>query len=242
MKTGDVETVVRKLQEKIPPEKLVNVVKHSHAGGEWQTEMHQIQLRTKPIVVACPMDEVLFGKSVRRMFAMDIMPWDMKLFVSSTYVPDARNKIHNAMFDCGYEWLYMMDSDTTGPFDLISRLIAHNKPVVSGWYPAKMEDREKVCPVVYDYVKYTPPNKRYRDGQHHYKRRDEIGQGVEQVDGVGAGCMLMHRDVVKALGKFPYDMNTGGEDLVLCTKLRELGIPIFVDWDLRCKHAGVDEW
>lgn len=242
MKTGDLEQVAQIIRAKVPADKLVNGMKYSQAGGEWQEDAHPLMIRTQPVVIGCPMDEIWFAKSVRGLWQMDIMPWDMKILKGSTYVPDARNDIHQAFLDSGYEYLYMMDSDTMGPYDTIHRLLGHKKPVVSGWYPAKMVDRSKVYPVVYDYVKFTPASKRYRDGQHHYKRREEIGQGLEKVDGVGAGCLLMHRDVAKALGRYPYDMNTGGEDLVLCTKLRELGIPIFVDWDLRCKHAGVDEW
>ena len=199
-------------------------------------------MRTQPIAIGIPMDEVWFGKTVKRLFELDLMPWDMKLFVSSTYVPDARNKIHSAFLESGYDYLFMMDSDTGGPFDVIDRLLKHKKQVVCGWYPAKMEDHSKIYPVVYDYKGYKQKSEHYAHGQHHYKQREKPGTGLEKVDGVGAGCMMMHRTVAEKLGKRPYDMNTGGEDLVLCTKLRELGIPIYVDWNLRCKHAGVGEW
>jgi len=50
---------------------------------------------------------------------------------------------------------------------------------------------------------------------------------------------VMRRDAAEALGENPYDMNSGGEDMKLCLRLKELGIPIFVDWSIQCAHAGV---
>jgi len=59
------------------------------------------------------------------------------------------------------------------------------------------------------------------------------------VDAAGAGCWLMHRDVAKAIGHSPYDMQTGGEDLSLCLKVHEAGFDTWIDWDIACAHAGV---
>ena len=40
-------------------------------------------------------------------------------------------------------------------------------------------------------------------------------------------------------GAKPYDMNRGTEDLVLCRKLMNLGIDLYVDWNVNCAHIGV---
>lgn len=227
----------------------VNRSVHSVKDGPRTVSQHAVIIRSEQIALAMPMDEVMFSKWFRYYVQMDVMPWDIKLFKSSTYLPDARNDLHRQFIDSGVEYMLMVDSDTAPPYDVINRLLAHKKPVVCGWYRAKYENDEETnnppdhtYPVVYDYERYAAPDKWHPQGQHQYKMREEPGTGLEQVDGVGAGCMLMRRDVAKALGKFPYDMNTGGEDLVLCTKLRELGIPIFMDWDVRCKHVGTHEW
>jgi hypothetical protein len=67
----------------------------------------------------------------------------------------------------------------------------------------------------------------------------EAGTGLESVAATGAGCWLMSKELAKALGKSPYDMNSGGEDMVICKKIKDLGYDIWVDWNIPCAHAGV---
>ena len=49
----------------------------------------------------------------------------------------------------------------------------------------------------------------------------------------------MSRKMAEALGKSPYDMNSGGEDMVICKKITDLGFKLWIDWDISCAHAGV---
>jgi hypothetical protein len=76
-------------------------------------------------------------------------------------------------------------------------------------------------------------------GFNEWSPRHEPGTGFEKVDGAGAGCWFMHRDVAVALGEEPYDMSEGGEDLTLCRKVTEAGFNIYIDWDMACAHIGV---
>jgi hypothetical protein len=90
---------------------------------------------------------------------------------------------------------------------------------------------------------------RLRRGQHHSghlqhawnKHGDAafVFEGLEKVDVAGAGCWLMHRSVAEAIGRRPYDMNDGGEDLKLCQKVREAGFDLHIDWSVECLHVGV---
>jgi hypothetical protein len=144
-----------------------------------------------------------------------------------TYLPKARNMVHNAALEKKLP-LMMLDSDILFPPNIAQTLYDHKLPIVGGWYL----DKFKKQPTVYDFVSE-------EDGISHYKNREQRGSGLEKVDAMGAGCWLMSYEVVKALGENPYDMNSGGEDMVVCRKLQKLGIPLHVDWNLNCAHLGV---
>ena len=188
-----------------------------------------VRLRTESIYWAFPMDELMFSSWFLNFINLDFMPWDSFGVQLNTYLPDARNYLHEKFLKSGLEYMVMLDSDVLPPPDFIQRLMGHNKPMVGGWYRKKGGNSE---PVVYDYVQNDK-------GIHWWSIRKEPGQGLEQVDGAGAGCWLMKREVAEALGPKPYEMEHGGEDLDLCFKTTKAGFPIFIDWSIACAHAGV---
>jgi hypothetical protein len=189
-----------------------------------------VVIRKFPIMWGIPCDELSytrfwteFERNASR------MPWDDFASSEGTYINTARNAIHNAFLDSKLSHLMMLDSDILFPPNIAEKLMAHNKPMVGGWYrDKKAPDRH---PVIFDYL--------YDDakGVSIWNHRTEPGKGLEKVDGMGAGCWLMRHDVADALGKNPYE--TDSEDLVLSRKLTKLGIPLFVDWSLNCAHLGV---
>jgi hypothetical protein len=188
-------------------------------------------IRKVPVLWGIPCDEVMFS----RFFTVflqnsNIMPWDGVAFSEGTYLPEARNFIHNTYLqESNLPFLQMLDSDILFPPNLVERLMAHNLPIVGGWY----RNKGRKFPVVYNFVEEGG------DGVNHWRHRDVPGEGLEKVDGMGAGCFLMKREVAEKLGENPYDMNAGGEDMVLCRKLMKLGIPLHVDWSINLAHVGV---
>jgi len=196
-------------------------------------------VRVTPIAWGIPWDEMCFSKWAKHMMAsVPMMPWDDRIFSGSTYLPEARNKIHDMYLeDSKDEFLYMNDSDVIPPPGVIEKLLGHMQRrkdvrIVGGWYRFK---DDPYLPVVYH---DDEPDDR---GVMQYRQygNNEIGKGLEKVDAAGAGCWMMHRSVAEAIGKSPYDLNEGGEDLLLCRKVREAGFDLFIDWDLACAHAGV---
>ena len=201
--------------------------------GKTEKVSEKIKIRNTPILWGLPMDEVLFSKFLQVFFKNSyMMPWDGFAFTESTYLPDARNTIHKSFItDCNHKYLMMLDSDIMFPPHTAERLMAHNLPVVCGWYKNKAV-LYPPHPIVYDYIGNDT-------GKNLWKHRNEPGKGLEKVDGVGMGCMLMSREVAITLGTTPYNTQDGGEDLNVCYKMREAGIPIYVDWDINCAHIGV---
>lgn len=189
-----------------------------------------VKLRGIPVTWGIPMDETVFSLWFSNFVHLPVMPWDSVAITMSTYLPSARNYIHDKFLDNGTsEWLVMLDSDVLPPPDFLDRLLSHNKKMVGGWYKLKGGMHE---PVVYDYGDK-------KDLVNYWKKRTVAGKGLEKVDAAGAGCWLMHRDVAQAIGHSPYDMETGGEDLSLCLKVHAAGFDTWIDWDVACAHAGV---
>jgi hypothetical protein len=222
----DIEKLAADMADKVPGKKIVS----RSVRGEDDTRNHVLNIRTTSVAWGIPMDEVMYSKFMSNFFRLGMMPWDNALTTESTYLPDARNTIHhNYLKVAASPYLFMLDSDVLAPPDVITRLLAHDKAMIGGWY----RDKEHKKPVVYDYINTS------EDGVNHYRQREEPSHGLEKVDGAGAGCWLMRRDVAEALGLKPYDMNSGGEDLLLCKKINDLGFDLWIDWDIACAHAGV---
>lgn len=203
--------------------------------GQREHESQEVlRIRTTPIAFGIPMDEILFSKFfVLFIRHANMMPWDAFITTESTYLPDARNEIHNQYLKTDFPYLMMLDSDVLIPPNMVDLLVRHDLPIVGGWY--KNKNRLKSYsnhPIVYDYISTT-------NGVVNWKHREHPGEGLERVDGMGAGCWLMKKEVAEAVGESPYDMNSGGEDMKMSKRILDLGIPMHVDWDLECAHIGV---
>ena len=197
-----------------------------------KAEQHKV--RVTPVAWGIPYDEVCYSKFMihfeRNAYKM---PWDDFIPSEGTYLQQARNYIHNMYLNAStLPFLMMLDSDILFPPRIVETLLQHRKPIIGGWYKDKKAANHH--PVVYDF-------KEDIDGMAVWNHREKPGKGVEQVDATGAGCWLMSREVAEALGKDPYGNNIsgGGEDMILCRKLLELKIPLFVDWSINCAHMGV---
>jgi len=142
----------------------------------------------------------------------------------------ARNMAVKELGDCTH--LFFLDDDCVPPVDIMVRLLKHDKMVVSGWYNA----RSGSGPLVFHkekhgWIQYKSEEwKRYNEGEQIDK--------LQVVDGVGAGCLMIKKEVFDIIDE-PYFQETKdgvGEDLYFCDKCNEKNIPVYVDVSLYCKH------
>lgn len=172
-------------------------------------------------------------------------------FIPLTGMPfdHARNKSVEAMLSLGAEWLFSLDSDVVPPRDAVLRLLAHKHPFISGLYTRRSPPRS--VPVA---IRNGGWMVNFKPG------------AVEEVDLVGAGCLLIHRSIFESLPPqrpghrwFDWRVNYAGlndgagnplvppgdclsEDFTLCKAVREkLGIKVLVDTSVMCKHVGMAE-
>lgn len=207
----------------------------SDPDGDIVRRKQQIKFRRFPISWGVPMDELGYSYWMMHFMQQSVMPWDDIVICLNTYLPEARSFIHESFVKelTMSKYLVMLDSDVIPPPGAIEKLVAYKLPLVGGWYPKKSEDKAEQKPVVYDF------NKIGDDGKAYWQIRDKAGEGLEEVDGAGAGFWVMSREVAEAIGPRPYDYLRCGEDLEMCLKVTEAGYKMYIDWNLRAEHRGV---
>lgn len=195
----------------------------------------QVRYRRFPVAWGVPADELGYSYWMMHFVQQPLMPWDPIIFCLNTYLPEARSFIHESFVKDlkGCDYLVMLDSDVIPPPGAIAKLLTYKMPLVGGWYRRKSEDIAKRNPVVYDFDSIQD------DGKAMWRMRSEPGEGIEKVDGAGAGFWVMRRDVAEAIGPRPYDYLRCGEDLEMCLKVKEAGFDIHIDWSMQAEHRGV---
>ena len=128
--------------------------------------------------------------------------------------------------------LLFIDDDIVVPIDIIPRLLRHDKLVVGGWYIL----RGNRLPSVFMAGKFGG----YVQVSQQELVKARRKQPLLPVDGNGAGCLLIQREVFNILDK-PYFLEMDGaqgcgEDLYFFQKCRRFGIPTYCDPNLFCNH------
>lgn len=156
-------------------------------------------------------------------------------FPSARPISNNRNQIVKDFLNGDWEYLFMIDDDNPpriNPFDLLDQ----DKPVIAGIYPGR--DERGVHFHVYQFGDNFPEKVSFKQYPLEYR------EGLKQVDAVGTGLMCIKRDVLEKVSKkfgtlFDDMFHEDGtmitnDDMSFCIKCKELGIPIFADFN----HVG----
>lgn len=143
----------------------------------------------------------------------------------------ARSLLVDDALNAGASHMLWLDSDMRFPDDILERLLSHKKPIVGANYITRHDPHIFVASRNGEIIKTTNANR-----------------GLEEVDTVGFGVMLISMAVFKQIPKpwflFEYDgENYRGEDEYFCRKAREAGLKIYIDHDLSkmvCHTATLD--
>jgi hypothetical protein len=152
---------------------------------------------------------------------------------ASTVLLTQREHLADQAIDYDAEYVLWLDSDITFPSTTAVKLLAHKKDFVACNYvrrtfPVKSVAYEKM----YDWN--NPLN-------------FDIKDDLIKIEGIGMGCVLMKTEIFSKLSKpffeFRYSEDSNdwlGEDMILCEKIRNLGIELFVDSILsnEIRHLG----
>ena len=184
-------------------------------------------------------------------------PSSLKLSKVSNRPADvARNTI---IQELERDWLFLMDADQTFHPGSLDKLMSWDLPIVSGLY---FKSPGAPFPHVYKYAYQGNPKD--QQGAHFYapvvnpiaqfllKHKDKLAGGealllpsqrsdLIEVDGIGAGCILVHRRVLDMIEPPWFEYNKGsfvGEDFYFCRKVQAAGFKIFVDPGVICGHKA----
>lgn len=173
----------------------------------------------------------------------------MVLHRAGPYLDDGRNRLITKYYEIGgnCDRLLMVDSDIEFTPQDIRMLAEHDLPVVSGVYLGSFE--KGILPVVYEWIEEDgEPNmcifEEWPDGSLLDEYTDDP---LLQVDGVGAGFLMIKREVLDQLWDtygqplpwFAEHVLHGkhwGEDLTFCHRLADNGIPVYIDRRVRVGH------
>lgn len=139
----------------------------------------------------------------------------------------SREKIRRFAVENGYDYIFFLDTDTIPvQTNVIERLIAWNKEVVSGVYFYKGTRQ----PVIID--RWTHTNITLDMLEHHANKGELL-----EVWGFGFGCVLFHKDVF-SVAKFDYDLfgEERTDDFGYIHVIENLGIKRWLDSSILCRH------
>jgi len=123
------------------------------------------------------------------------------------------------------EYLLFVDSDVAPPPNTLEALLAHDRDIVSAMVPTAKPDREGyLWPIPSAYKRHGTELLPY------------FGEGLAQVDAVGAGCLLIKRGWFRLEYNGDLTKITQGEDLFFCDQARAHGFSVWVDYDVKCSH------
>lgn len=124
--------------------------------------------------------------------------------------------------DC--DSLLFLDSDMVPPPDTISRLVAHDRPIVSALAFRRVPNYE---PCIFKHV-----------GNEGGEIYHDYPKGLIEVAGTGMACTLIKKEVFEKVPQPWFTPGKLGEDLMFCKRVTEAGIPIYCDTTLLCGHVG----
>lgn len=150
-------------------------------------------------------------------------------------VDQVRNLIADWMVKGDFDYLFSVDYDVAFPADTLSKLIAHDKDMVSGLYIQRIPGTHT--------LEIFEPNE--RGGFTHMPYDKLKGKGLTEIGACGFGCVLIKKEVFMSIPypHFQYHSaldhkDTFSEDLDFCRKARERGFKVYADPSILCEHTG----
>ena len=184
-------------------------------------------------LVAIPNSQPFIPTDFFRSFIeMELPDCEIKVFGS---FPPTRNRNDAVKYFLAgdYEQLLWIDSDMKHAKDLLTRLEAHDKDIVSALY---FQRNYPFYPIMF--------MENETDKGTTYQMIYNWSRGLMEVDSIGTGCVLIKRKVLEALD-FPYCEYTRsplkedayiGEDTYLFKKCKAKGFKMYVDTTIECRH------
>lgn len=190
---------------------------------------------TVPRVLVCvPAVPWMYTAACIAMIGLDLPPGSRWRFeTGATAIAGKRNALVDTLLaHPDFTHAFFLDSDMTPPADTLTRLLAHGKEIVGALYFVRVPPFEAAAA-------WLKPVGRQLD----LDRRAEPDQGLQRVDLVGTGALLVHRSVFARFPRpwfeSPSSSPGEGEDADFCHKAARAGCELWCDTDLVVGHTAV---
>jgi hypothetical protein len=188
---------------------------------------------------------------------------------ADTAIWRSRNMLAHRFLKSGATWSLWLDSDMAAPianpdwyrwitnstsipqeytsYDVLARLLSHKQAITGGVYAGRKYHGSLIMqPEI---------NPRSHDDKLLCNEiRRGTARGLKEVDWIGFGCAMVHRDVFLEIHRTCGDeirprseispwrsfqpLGDEGEDEAFCVRAKRCGIPIWLDTQLVCPHIG----
>lgn len=154
----------------------------------------------------------------------------------------ARNMCHRDFLkDGSYDYMLLLDADTIPPVDVIDRLLARDKDMVSATVQTIKENKDgtpKLIPVAFRWDDSDKEDIGYRACW------DKENEGIKEVDIGTLACCLIKRKVLEAVGPGAFTnwhesgwcIEGKSGDFCFSEKVRKAGFRIWNDYGILCDH------
>ena len=153
----------------------------------------------------------------------------------------SQNLARKIAIEGDYSYMFSLESDIMCQGDIIQKLMAHGKDVISGLYYIGNKTKGVQVPCA------TLPKWNEELGAWGtrllYKEEIEpfIKNGLTQVQAAGMGCCLIYKNAFK-ITPFTYDPRFNGHsDIYFFNEMFQKKIPVFIDTHIKCEHDN-SEW
>ncbi|MSR86535.1 glycosyltransferase family 2 protein [Candidatus Woesearchaeota archaeon] len=149
------------------------------------------------------------------------------------------NRIRQKVLDEDYDYLLILDQDVIPPPDVIEKLMAHDKDVVSGMYFGHHDignGEVKVMPFAWAF------SKEHKDWNNTgYLLDSEMwADHLLTIAFAGMGCILFKRKVLEKI-EFRYSLEMDAwDDRWLGVDVWDKGFEFYLDTSVKCKHLYKD--
>ena len=139
-----------------------------------------------------------------------------------------------------YDYLMSLESDIFPKKNIMERLIATGRPLITGLYMIGFDHDGTRTPCI------TIDWKNEKTGTYGSKllpfenALDYMGKGIKEVAAGGMGCCIMHRGLLEKLGFTYMPGHKGHSDVFFFNDARKLGYKVYVDTDAFCEHKNSD--
>lgn len=193
-------------------------------------------MKTPKILIAVPCMDSVAAQFSQALAMLEKEGQCLVSFVIGSLIYNSRNDLAKQAMKFECDFILWLDSDMVFPPEtlkhLLKRINESGADLISGLYFRRVAP---FTPVAYDKLEI-------KDGKAAWSDYTGPLTGLQEVAGVGFGCVLMKTDMLLEMaaqyGDFFGPIYNVGEDLAFCWRARQLGYKIFLDTDLKLGHVG----